>query len=136
VGLLAIVILVGVSMVGTRLSGMFRGTATMLSGSSQQGTAGDFVVAAGGSRTIAGLELQAMLGLNPSWSRFWVRDVTATASSGIVTRPTMTSISYTAPSTPGTYAITLSYSSASGPPVGGVLQPPIVGTRTVMMQVR
>lgn len=103
------------------------------------------MAASGATTKYTTLDLQRMLGTDPSYSRFWVMEVSAPPGSGIAVRPTRpdgttdtSAISYTAPTTPGQYAITVKYNAAPGPPLGDppVNQRGVVHSRTVLIDVR
>jgi pilus assembly protein Flp/PilA len=145
VALLAVVVITAVTLVGTRVAGMLSGGGSALGAAGTTTQAGDLIGNAGLTTKYTTIQLQTMLGTDPSYSRFWVMDVSAAAGSGIAvpgTKPDGTrdysSISYTAPTTPGQYAITLKYNAAPGPPLGNppVNQPGIGYTRTVIIDVR
>jgi Flp pilus assembly pilin Flp len=154
VAMIAVMIAGGGALVGSRLSSTYGSSSCALAAAVGQTCAspaspvatpaGDLQAAAGTTTKYTTIDLQRMLGTDPTYSRFWVMDVSAPASSGTAvpaTKPDGTrdysAISYTAPSTPGQYAITLKYNAAPGPPLGSppVNQPGISHTRTVLIDV-
>lgn len=130
VALIGVVVLGAALLLGGRLGGVFSAAGSQ-AGTTTPSQPGDVVVAAGATRTLTGPELQRILGTDPAYSRFWVRWVSAPAEAGVATRPTAVTVRYEAPTTPGTYPVTVSYSHALAPGERAV-----VDERVIMMEVR